>query len=901
MPKPVRQINIAQFQELVRSFDWQRQITEVHMHHTWQPNHSQYQGLASIEGMWDFHVNTNKWSDIAQHISIAPDGTIWTGRGWNTPPASSSGHNGSAASGPFMFETIGNFDTGRDPFGGDQKATVIAVIAALLDQFGLPVSELKFHNQLGSPKTCPGSSIDYTSFCAEVEAHRATGSRSRSTRTRGSALSATEKRAVSELKKTLATKSRSWKNDVGASCCEEHSATSRGGADSSWSAADRENLARHVINLRNGQFIASGDYTTSADDVRRLFEVHLAKAQAEAQANNRPLRVLFWAHGGLCGEKETLQHVLDYHQGWLSVGVYPIYFIWETDHATALHDIFLGGPASEATRGWITDITDAGLEFTLQGLGRGLWRQIKEYAANAVKKPAGGALFAAQQLAAFMKSATTPVELYAMGHSAGSIFHSWFLPTALACGVKKFNDLFLLAPAITVADFKDRLLLHIGPQSGIAHCSMFTMTEKAEREDNVITIYRKSLLYFVSRACEEADETPILGLQEDIYKDADLRHLFGVDATGAAPAGDVQWSPNGQTSNSITHGGFDNDPATLHTMVKRMTGSTATPFSNINTRKMTAEGTGRKVALCIGIDKYARKPLSGCVNDARQWKSALEALGFETRFIADEQATYDGIVGSLRTLISGSRPGDQLVFQYAGHGTHVDDVNGDEALEDKSDTRDEALVPFDFTTGKFLIDDDIGDIMDSLPAGVSLTCFMDCCHSGTNTRAFGFGDTSTSAQGETSRYLPVPAEIMIQHVAFRRSLPIKPVRRSYAGKPEVLFAACSPKQEAKESGGHGYFTITAVPMLAQGAGRLTHAQFIAAVQKAFPDHVEDQDPQLDCSQEHLGALLFGAAATREAAVVIVPPAVNVEPTDRFDVATLNETMNLYLKLLNRLL
>ena len=36
-----------------------------------------------------------------------------------------------------MFETIGNFDTGRDPFGGDQKATVIAVIAALLDQFEL--------------------------------------------------------------------------------------------------------------------------------------------------------------------------------------------------------------------------------------------------------------------------------------------------------------------------------------------------------------------------------------------------------------------------------------------------------------------------------------------------------------------------------------------------------------------------------------------------------------------------------------------------------------------------------------------------------------------------------------------------------------------------------------------
>lgn len=677
--------------------------------------------------------------------------------------------------------------------------------------------------------------------------------------------------------------------------------SSRGLSDPVWSVAEKAKLARHAINLRNGQFIDSGDFSTTTDDVRLLFGQHLPKALAEAQAAGRKLRILFWAHGGLVGEKESLQHVLDYHQGWLSVGVYPIYFIWETDAGTSFHDIFLGAPTA---RGFMTEITDASLEFVLQAAGRLIWRQIKEFAAAAVKKPAGGALFAADQLAAFMKGAGSSVELYAMGHSAGSIFHSWFIPAALAAGASKFKDLFLLAPAINVEDFKARLFKHIGPGKGIEHCSLFTMTEAAERDDNVIKIYRKSLLYFVSRACEEENETPILGLQENIFRDADLRQLYGIE--DESDAGVVHWSPNGQTSNSTSHGGFDNDPATLHSMVKRMTGSSETPFANITARKLLANGAptvGRKKALCIGIDRYARKPLSGCVNDARQWQTALERLGFETSFLSDEEATYDAIVGALKSMIQGSRPGDQLIFQYAGHGTHVDDVDGDEKVSDPNDTQDEALVPYDFTNGHFLIDDDIGELIDTLPAGASLTCFMDCCHSGTNTRAFGVGNTSTAAKGEVSRFLPVPAEIMIKHVTYRRSLPAKAnaARGAFQGKPEVLFAACSPRQEAKERGGHGYFTLTAVPLLSQSAGKLTHAQFIAAVQKAFPDHVEDQTPQLDCSEDQLGSLFLGAPKSRETAPLITQPAIAPKSGDRPDLQTVNETMNLYIKLLNRVL
>ncbi len=121
MGRPFRQLTLSQFSQLLQSFQFTRQIDVVHMHHTWRPNRSMYKGLATIEAMYQFHTTVNGWSDIAQHISIAPDGTIWTGRDWNNPPASAKGFNGNNTHGPFMFEMIGDFDMGRDPWTEHRK------------------------------------------------------------------------------------------------------------------------------------------------------------------------------------------------------------------------------------------------------------------------------------------------------------------------------------------------------------------------------------------------------------------------------------------------------------------------------------------------------------------------------------------------------------------------------------------------------------------------------------------------------------------------------------------------------------------------------------------------------------------------------------------------------------
>ena len=151
-------------------YTWKQSKTEVHVHHTWRPDHKQYRGEPSIVGMWRYHTVEKGWSDIAQHVSIAPDGTIWSGRNWNAVPVSAAGYN---HPGVFMFETIGDFDEGKDRLQGEQLDSVLTVTAAIQILFGLPlIPSIRFHNQM-SRKTCPGSALDRSFFIRAVAAKRA--------------------------------------------------------------------------------------------------------------------------------------------------------------------------------------------------------------------------------------------------------------------------------------------------------------------------------------------------------------------------------------------------------------------------------------------------------------------------------------------------------------------------------------------------------------------------------------------------------------------------------------------------------------------------------------------------------------------------------------------------------
>lgn len=918
MPAPFKQITREQFALLIERFEFRRRINAVHMHHTWKPEHRDYDpanGHRTIMGMFVHHTQVNKWQDIAQHITIAPDGSIWLGRSWNLPPASAAGHNGNSKVGPFMFEIIGNFDRGHDVLTGEQLQTVIEVIARVQKRFGLPAESLQFHNAL-SEKSCPGSGVEYDKIVAEVRAFSASltapGATGRAARRAPFAADAVEVRfdieeAAEALSRGMQVPTDSSDAEPtyedGERALEPLVLSAQADGARGLSAEKLAALRPHLVNLTFGKFSRRGDWKTDVTDVDAIFDQHLREALRLQQLKSEPLRVLFFAHGGLVKESAGLEIAYKHLKFWKDNGVYPIYIVWETGLCETIAQLLRR--SREGARG-LDEISDALIEKTARALqGPRIWGGMKlsaqmGVAAGPTEKEDGGARYIAKRLADFChRNAGAPIELHAAGHSAGSIFHAHFLSTAKSVGVPSFKSVHLLAPAIRVDAFHQLLHPLVGSGKGVDHLTMLTMAKPYERKDNCFQVYRKSLLYLIHNALEPEEEEPIMGLEQSLRADPKLVALFGLGTTGSAAA-EVVFSKSvlatgRSATRSTTHGGFDDDAPTMGSVARRIlrkqdadsiveyqparearaadiwidqvdwperllemrlpatvlppiapsVAASAPPLSALAPARMPrVSGAGRRMAVCIGINDYPSAPLNGCIADSEEWRQCLQRLGFQVRTLHDTQATRAAIIEALESLITESTPGDVLVFQYAGHGTYLQDIDGDE-----EDDFDEALCPHDYERGAFLIDDDLRGIMARIPEGVNLTCFFDCCHSGTTTRV-GAAIARPPGNGDIRRrFLRPTAQMQQQHVEFRRSH--TPSRSHVPAFPtamrNVSFAACQDDQSAYESNGRGDFTVRAARILAAGLEGLTNEQFAERVMTAFGNNAR-QLPRLDCDR-----------------------------------------------------
>jgi Caspase domain len=107
--------------------------------------------------------------------------------------------------------------------------------------------------------------------------------------------------------------------------------------------------------------------------------------------------------------------------------------------------------------------------------------------------------------------------------------------------------------------------------------------------------------------------------------------------------------------------------------------------------------------LVIGINDYASHDvydLDGAVADALAFKRYLEDdLGVPTsqiRLLLNAEATRSAIIGALDKLATDKRikPGDPIIFYYAGHGGEVDAPKNWEA----GGAKIQMLIPHDFRT-----------------------------------------------------------------------------------------------------------------------------------------------------------------------------------------------------------
>jgi hypothetical protein len=870
MPETIRRLTLAQFRLLLpHPAALARALTAVHVHHTWRPARDDFRGRATIEAMRRFHL-AQGWIDIAQHLTVDPLGGLWTGRNWNLPPASARGHNGTLDAGPFMIEIVGNFDKGHDRFDGPQRDTAVDVVAWLLETWGLEPGDVKLHRELtGSQKSCPGSGFDRTTFEAKLAAARRTLRREAAAKAEGQPISPFAREVLAGASLTMPTADLPGENEIAGATVPEHeiaAAAVEGETRVQVAAAQRRysrdfdrllqrpaargedwaDLKPYVVNLSRGELSESGGaFTTSPIDLDAIVDAIADRASADPS-----MPIVLHAHGGLVEEGDALAYARRMYPWWVSKGVYPVFFVWETALLDVLRQRILG---ARDLWDWTSD---AAIELAAKGPGTLVWADMKGSARRASAPdlgegyPGGAHLFASK-LAGFLQTdAAAGLSVHAVGHSAGAIFHAHLLPALLALGVPEIATLSLLAPAIRTEQFKNTLLPLIESRRIQAH-ACFTMEEEAEEQDNCWAVYRKSLLYLVSHSFEGLRRRPILGLHRSIRKDAALCGLYGLGADGhpdpeATPLAELQFSyardkAENPLTRALAHGAFDNDPKTMSTVLRRVVGADdATglgeadfpypPLERTIVEAAAVAGTapvvaGRRIALCIGIDKYRDRPLDGCVNDANAWGAVLTELGYDVRYLRDAEATNRRLRKALEDLIRAGTPGDSLVFQYSGHGTQLADDDGDEA-----DSFDEAFVPVDYHKGELLLlrDDVIATALAELARGVTLTLFMDCCHCGTISR---FAPAARAAESNSDRVRYMPPDLLGAARDYRRaSLGARSLPTAAPGV--IHLAACRDDEFAWESGGQGDFTAAATPRLAEAVRRGdTNERFIRQVSR----------------------------------------------------------------------
>jgi hypothetical protein len=142
-----------------------------------------------------------------------------------------------------------------------------------------------------------------------------------------------------------------------------------------------------------------------------------------------------------------------------------------------------------------------------------------------------------------------------------------------------------------------------------------------------------------------------------------------------------------------------------------------------------------KFALLIGSN-YINVPnskLYGCINDIINIKNMLiDAYNYSDSNIVmlrddipDSLPTRNNIINYLTNTINQSSNYDEIWIHYSGHGHRITDYSNDE-----NDGYDEVIVPCDYQTSGFIIDDELFNIIKNSKCKTII--IMDCCNSGTS-------------------------------------------------------------------------------------------------------------------------------------------------------------------------
>jgi len=282
-------------------------------------------------------------------------------------------------------------------------------------------------------------------------------------------------------------------------------------------------------------------------------------------------------------------------------------------------------------------------------------------------------------------------------------------------------------------------------------------------------------------------------------------------------------------------------------------------------------------ALLVGIDRYRSptiRPLKGCVNDVRQMRQFLvnqmAVPEDHIRVLENAEATRINVIDTFhRFLIDNPAilPGAQILVHYSGHGSQMPSRSLSEA-----DGLDETIVVHDARTqtdGQYIFDipdKTLAALLERLSAakGDNITVILDCCHSGSGTRAGSEDEQDSHSVRKLAPDVALPPDTLDADVRLRT--PVTPlVGRSAIAirtRPNhVLIAGCRDMELSHELTGrdaqqHGALTYYLLDYLMSLSGTATYADLHEHVAAKVSALFRNQMPVCEGQRDRV---VFGGA------------------------------------------
>lgn len=355
---------------------------------------------------------------------------------------------------------------------------------------------------------------------------------------------------------------------------------------------------RYIINTdRDGQPSQSGQVHSSPEQLQSVIANILDFFAHKDNLNTTP-RLLFYCHGGLVDEARALQIMQRQYRNYLQNNIYPVFFIWESGFFDILEDVGhslvseIFDPVAPQHTHFFSHIFrgEGPLDETIEELAKGFsggWSACKERASRVFRDGGFGWQFLTQLLTA-LRSRNLQPEFHVVGHSAGALVLGELLRNLRTHRIDlPIRTCSLYAPACTLAYFDDTYIPEIAaPTQRIAEFYLYTLTDDEEKADACIpvrfyrytlfSIYRKSLLYLISRGLEgAAEDVPLLGMERYAVESANLAHIWAA-ARGAHVTSGTEATYTSAIDNKAlhlsfsqhTHGGFGETAQVLSSTLK---------------------------------------------------------------------------------------------------------------------------------------------------------------------------------------------------------------------------------------------------------------------------------------------------------------------------------------------